>query len=64
MAVNVTIEAKDEREATAIRTGLADPEARALVVVVGALMQIDGVRRRERVFHAALDLLAAAEESS
>lgn len=60
--MRVAIEAKDRKEAEAIRHALADTEVRAFVVVVGTLMQLDSDRARQRVMTFVADTLAEARE--
>lgn len=47
--MKTTIEVKDRKEAQLIKTALADPATRALVMVMGALLPLRSDRARARV---------------
>ena len=51
------IDVRDRNEARAIRRGLADPETRALVVVMGVLTALPSDRARRRALWCAKDFL-------
>jgi len=56
MKATVEVESRDEAEQ--IRAGLAEPEARALVKVMGALAPLPTKTRKQRVVKFVADLLA------
>jgi|CXWL01.1.fsa_nt_gi hypothetical protein len=51
------IDVRDRNEARAIRRGLADPETRALVAVMGVLTALPSDRARRRALWCAKDFL-------
>lgn len=55
--MKASIEVKDRKEAEDIRNGLADPAARAFVVVMGVLLALPSMRARVRVLNYVTDLL-------
>jgi hypothetical protein len=59
--MKTTIDVRDRKEADAIRRGLADPEVRAFVIVMGTLSTLQSDRSRERVLRFLDDQFAEAD---
>lgn len=53
--MKIEIEARSESEARALQVGLSDPEARAVVIISGTLLQLPDRRARGRVLSWAYD---------
>jgi hypothetical protein len=53
--MRVTIECKDRQEADAIRAAMADPTARATVLIIGILLGLSTPAERSRVLRWAAD---------
>lgn len=62
--MKVAIEVKDRREGDALRRALDDPKTRALVLVLGALMELPSDRARRRVLQYVTDRLDEEEDAS
>lgn len=56
--MKASIEVKDRKEAALIQQALADPETRAYVNVMGALLGLPNERARRRVLTYVSDLIA------
>ena len=57
MKRQLTIEVKDAKEFEAIKRGLDDPEARALVTIIGIMMPYD--KRKQQAIMTAVTALEA-----
>lgn len=60
--MKVSIEVKDKKEAAAIRRAMSDPTTRALVVVVGLVLELPTDRARRRALWSAKDYLEEQNE--
>lgn len=59
--MRTTIEVKDRQEAALIRRGLADPETRAVVCIIGALKPLPTKRMQRLTLELAQEKLRAAD---
>lgn len=55
--MHAEIEVKDRNEAKAIRYALADPDARAFIVITGTLLQLPTKQSRSRVLNFVTDYI-------
>jgi hypothetical protein len=62
--MKATIEVESKHEGELIRLGLAEPEARALVKVMGALAPLSTKARKQRVLKFITDLITDLDNAS